>query len=367
MNMEDAYYVVSTFALADVPLFIWGHRGVGKSSLVKQIADDLGNSFVDLRLASQEVGDLIGLPHRDTNRTVWLKPSWFPEEGTSGVLFLDELNRAPRDVRQAVFQLVLDRKLHTHTLPSGWSIVAAGNYSGAYDVDDQCEAFLSRFGHIDVDASAIALCNYATEKKWSSRLVDFLRKHTNYVIHTTNGEEIEQYQPSPDSRRWEMVNRVIHTVEQNKHPILNIFKENERGHLLMRTVLSAIVGDAATQAFMAYSAPLPSFEDILTGEQTYASVKKTTKTKDFTGVIDKICSEIVPILKNRAFNKKELERAITYLVAIERRDIVAGIVQNLIELRRTQRMLDPQWEEGIASSEKMWKLVKHLSAYAGIE
>src|SRR5262249_58690591 len=46
-----------------------------------------------------------------------------------GVLFLDELNRAPDDVLQAAFQLVLDGAVGEYMLPDGWSVVAAGGFT----------------------------------------------------------------------------------------------------------------------------------------------------------------------------------------------------------------------------------------------
>ena len=48
---------------AGVTPFIWGHRGMGKSSLVRQLAEERGWGFVDVRFELEAV-DLRGLPHR---------------------------------------------------------------------------------------------------------------------------------------------------------------------------------------------------------------------------------------------------------------------------------------------------------------
>lgn len=67
-------------------------------------------------------------------------------------------NRAPNDVRQAVFQLILadhkgNRKLHTHILPKGWSVVTAMNPdNGDYQVETLDPAMIRRFIMLDVQA-----------------------------------------------------------------------------------------------------------------------------------------------------------------------------------------------------------------------
>ncbi|GHU30402.1 hypothetical protein AGMMS50256_17270 [Betaproteobacteria bacterium] len=86
---------------ADLPLFIWGPPGIGKSDMVRQAAVQQGwlqdnKAFIDVRLSQMEPVDLRGLPVPDMSarKTDWLPPTWLPFEGSawpnSGVLFLDE-------------------------------------------------------------------------------------------------------------------------------------------------------------------------------------------------------------------------------------------------------------------------------------
>ena len=44
------------------PLMVWGAPGLGKSSIIKGIADEMGISFIDVRLAQREPVDVRGLP-----------------------------------------------------------------------------------------------------------------------------------------------------------------------------------------------------------------------------------------------------------------------------------------------------------------
>ena len=154
MRFEQAKELIRLIVQRNVhvPPLLVGPMGVGKSWIPKEAAKELGIACIDLRLAQQEVGDLTGLPRRDGKRTVWSRPEWWPEDPTSkGILFLDELNRAPVDVLQAVFQLVGEWKLHTHVLPSEWIIVSAMNPdNGSYQVDSLDIAMLRRFCQIKV-------------------------------------------------------------------------------------------------------------------------------------------------------------------------------------------------------------------------
>jgi hypothetical protein len=183
-----------------VATLIVGTMGMGKSQLVKQVADELKIGFIDLRLAQQEPGDLIGIPYQKEGRTYWAKPNWFPEDGTKGILFLDEINRAPNDVRQAVFQLVLDKKMHTHTLPSGWAIVSAMNPSnGAYQVEDLDPAMVRRFSTVVLEPDTDAWLKWADKNSVHHSITSFINAH-NDMLCVQEQSSIET-KPSADGYR----------------------------------------------------------------------------------------------------------------------------------------------------------------------
>jgi len=55
---------------------LWGSRGVGKSSIVRQLAQHFGVALVDLRLTTIEPVDLRGAIYADDTlaKTVWFPP-----------------------------------------------------------------------------------------------------------------------------------------------------------------------------------------------------------------------------------------------------------------------------------------------------
>lgn len=183
MNIKNVTKVLPVLLKHNICPFLWGSQGIGKTECVKQYckANDL-----DIRIlytATQEVGDLIGLlVKNDIEGTAYhTRPEWFPTEG-KGIIFLDELNRAPNDVLQALFSFITKGTLHSHQLPSGWKVVAAGNYqSDRFTVTDTSDAaWLSRFCHIDFTPSVEEWLVYA-DSRGATDVANFIRENPSML------------------------------------------------------------------------------------------------------------------------------------------------------------------------------------------
>lgn len=214
MYIDQAKDLIKNMIEKDVriPTFLVGTMGIGKSKIFEQIAEELDVSLVDLRLSQQEPSDLIGVPrsNKDENKTVWLKPGWWPEPGTRGIVFLDEVNRAPIDVRQAVFQLVLDRRLHTHQLPDGWYVHAAGNPDNSnYQVETLDPAMVRRFLCLKISPNVDSWAKYwhsTYQDEYADILSKFVLSHKDNALAPNEQYELGA-KPTPDGYRmvWEMM------------------------------------------------------------------------------------------------------------------------------------------------------------------
>ncbi|OGW81657.1 MAG: hypothetical protein A3G33_08360 [Omnitrophica bacterium RIFCSPLOWO2_12_FULL_44_17] len=212
MNTADLVKVLKQCFNASVTPLIWGQHGIGKSQIVQELAQELKYECVDLRLGQMEVGDLIGLPSKENGRTVWLKPSWFPTDKSSGILFLDELNRARLDVLQAIFQLVLERRLHTHHLPDGWKIVCASNPSGSdYFVNELDPALLDRFIHIHFKPETNEWLGWGKDTGKIREDISNLIARYPHLLGSQAGDLPLEVLPSP--RSWEMLSRMLIGLE----------------------------------------------------------------------------------------------------------------------------------------------------------
>jgi len=139
------------------PLMLWGPPGVGKSSVVRQVAEQQNIDFIDIRLAQREPIDLRGLPVPDHERGVvdWLLAGEWPRDPNSrGILLFDELTAADRSLQVAAYELILDRRLgDLYRLPPGWLVVGAGNRSEDRAVAQIFSSALARISHEGIKES----------------------------------------------------------------------------------------------------------------------------------------------------------------------------------------------------------------------
>jgi MoxR-like ATPase len=220
----------------------------------------MGLGFVQLNLATQEVGDLVGLllPNSKKGTVAHARPEWFPTEG-KGIVFLDELNRAHPDVIQAMFSFITEKKIHTHVLPEGWHIVAAGNYStDEFNTTDTSDAaWMSRFCHINLQPSVEEFALFA-EKRGAVTVSDFISEQNDML--EASKRKIPEIHVTPDRRAWlEML-----------APLEN---EDFEDASTRYEIYSGIVGQAASAAFIAFKKSNEKkirLRDILRG---YASVR----------------------------------------------------------------------------------------------
>ena len=235
---------------AQIPMFIWGPPGIGKSSIVKQIAEANEYEFIDLRLSLMDPTDLKGIPFydKDEHQALWAPPSFLPREG-KGILFLDELNSAPPAVQASAYQLILDRKVGEYTLPEGWAIVAAGNREGDRGVVYRMPSPLAnRFVHLEMDVSVEDWRDWAYESGVDERVIAYIGYKSDDLFSfdpTLN----EKSFATP--RSWEFVSSLMRSSMDEK--------------LLLETIGGAIGKERAVRflSFAKVMHRLPDIEAIL--------------------------------------------------------------------------------------------------------
>lgn len=170
---------------ANVSVMLHGEAGIGKTSIVKQIAKENGYNFVYLTLAAiEDNSDLIGLlsPVKDEfgndAYVRHLRPDWFPTT-PKNIIFIDEANRMPKSVIQSMLTFILDKKLHTHYLPEDSHIILAANPpSEKYIVGDFSDnALVSRICHINLEPSVDEFLEYCALNKKSDDVISFIQEN----------------------------------------------------------------------------------------------------------------------------------------------------------------------------------------------
>jgi len=191
---------------------LWGPRGVGKSSIVRQVAADFGVPLVDLRLTTIEPVDIRGAIYADEQleQTVWFPPEFLPRaDQPQGILFLDELTAADQRLQISAYSLILDRRVGRYALPDGWLVVAAGNASfhGAVS-HDMGTALADRMFHFNVQAVIDAFLEHAVREGFAPEVMAYLKVRPD-KLDDTQAQLAADHLVGASPRGWEDVSNVL--------------------------------------------------------------------------------------------------------------------------------------------------------------
>ena len=269
-----------------IPVFVWGNSGGGKSSIIKQIANDKNIEFIDLRLSLLDPTDLRGIPFFDSanKSAIWAKPEFLQNSNSQafGILFLDEINSAPPTVQAAAYQLILDRKIGEYTLPMNYAIVAAGNYESDRGVTYRMPTPLAnRFVHLDFELDFEEWKSWAYESKIDTRIISFL-SYKPQNLFTFDAKAKEKSFATP--RSWSFVNDILNSNLQIE---------------FLKDVISGAVGKDSSDEFMNFCKvidKLPNIQEILEAINTEVPTNNS--------VLYALCTGIVYALKENSSIEK---------------------------------------------------------------
>lgn len=215
-NMSEAVqYVSSSNPLVCPPILLMGDMGIGKSAVAKISAEVVSARtgkpcrVIDIRLATCDAGDIKGMPKVDGAVMTFAKPSWTPfhedyvktmadlgkavdslEPDEWCVLMFDELNRAPRDSQQAVFQMIYDRTNDDVKLSDRCIIMSAINdNSDVYQTTRLDPALIDRFFVVKFNPTDKEWLDYmdrrVSEGAVHQAVVSFLASNPTYIDPTS--------------------------------------------------------------------------------------------------------------------------------------------------------------------------------------
>jgi len=257
MKASNITKVIDKLIDRQLPVFVWGAPGIGKSSIVKQIAEYKELEFLDLRLSLLDPTDLKGIPffNAKTQEGVWAKPSFLPSDSDSkGILFLDEINTAPPAVQASAYQLILDRKVGEYELPKGWSIIAAGNRENDRGVVYRMPPPLAnRFVHFEMEVDFDDWKAWAYSAGIESAIIGYLA-YDKSMLFTFDPTSNEKAFATP--RSWEYVDSIV--------------KSGIDTDLILDSISGAVGREAAVgySSFKKVMKQLPDLNTILDGTLT---------------------------------------------------------------------------------------------------
>ena len=218
---------------------IEGEAGCGKTSMIEQLAGEMGMTYVKLSLSElEEVSDLTGFPIKEykvaindveetegedgevifvnhwvdrwvpadmmavyasmpcdkfkflnESRMGYATPAWLPrEENPNGtILLLDDFSRANSLFMQAIMELINTGKYISWKLPANTSIVLSSNPdNGAYQVSSLDSAQRSRFVNFSVKFDIEPWAKWAEQAKLDDRAINFAIYYSKEIFTDAN-------------------------------------------------------------------------------------------------------------------------------------------------------------------------------------
>ena len=186
------------------PVFLMGPPGIGKTAIMKQVAEELGVGLVSYSMTHHTRQSALGLP-------LIVKKSYGGEEVSvteytmseiiasiydmmegsgvkEGILFLDEINCVSETLTPTMLQFLQFKTFGRHKVPGGWIVVTAGNppeYNRSareFDI-----VTWDRLKRVDVDPDYGAWRAYASKRGVHASIITYLdaRKENFYKVETT--------------------------------------------------------------------------------------------------------------------------------------------------------------------------------------
>ncbi|MDD7794951.1 ATP-binding protein [Clostridium sp. 'White wine YQ'] len=321
MNFKDALSTVELVIEAgDVPLLI-GESGIGKTSLIRELAIKNRWSLVSIDANLLKEGEIGGLPTVSKRKFVLgnetiernvteyathsklIEVDNFIDNGHKVLLFIDELNRCEHTVQQELMNLILNREINGYNLHKDVYVIAAMNPSNKYDdfesseyqVVDMDPAQEDRFVWIQMEVDIKEWLKWAmTDGEIHEHIIEFLSSFPDY-LHTPNAADHIKATP----RSWERVSKGYKIFLKNKESVSrNIFYNLVKGNIGV-----AIAGD-----FISFidniKNPLIKPEDIFKEDILTFDIKDRISRENHSRlyIISKNCLSYLEDLKNRKGN-----------------------------------------------------------------
>ncbi|MCR5135844.1 MAG: hypothetical protein K6C12_01915 [Oscillospiraceae bacterium] len=207
---HDELSLIRAYVDADIPLFIHGLSGDGKSDRVRQVDPDV----LDIELVNETPETINGraVYNETKDEIVDVKPVWLVKlericrDGRPHILFFDELTNATKQTQSVIFKIVLERYVNNRwPLPPNARIVAAGNdrteSSAAHDL---AEPLFGRFAHLWIRTTVENWMPWAVRREINPFVMEFLANNDLYLRTPYSGTE-----GYADPRRWEMVSKAL--------------------------------------------------------------------------------------------------------------------------------------------------------------
>ena len=308
MKNTNNIKAVSVAVQAGVPVMLIGGPGIGKTSVIEQMAETLDLPIEVVIGSVREPSDFVGLPVVHNGQVKLAPPRWAENlvmEG-KGVLLLDELSTSPPATQSAQLRVVLDRVVGDLKLPDAVAIIACSNppetTSGAFELtapmanrfvhltwshdhSEWCDGIVGGFQTPDIKS---AKPGWKKNLHLSRALISSFIHARPSLLYQLPDNESEAGGPWASPRTWDMASKLHAAWETTGYSddVLSI-------------LMAGTVGQTSAMEFLAYrdNLDLPNPEDLIKkpaslklperGDRVYAVLSSVTAAVLSNNTVDR--------------------------------------------------------------------------------
>jgi hypothetical protein len=219
---------------AQVPVILWGPPGVGKTAVVRALAEKYGLPLFILVASTLDPSEINGLPAiktvqlpdgTDVTITDNTLQFWAEElmRKGKGILFFDEASTAMPSTQAALLSVLQGRLVGRHTLPDDvWMIAAANEAKDAADGWELAPPMANRFLHVNYqtdindwyEGMTVAWNKPVSDKELEerSKIVAFLKAYPQ-LANSMPKEDTKAGKAWPSFRSWDNLSKVLPALE----------------------------------------------------------------------------------------------------------------------------------------------------------
>lgn len=288
--------------LAITPL-VSGRHGIGKSQMVKSIAQDLGGVCITIEGGTLKEGEITGLPYQFKDENGQIRFRFLPyyaveriqaeekrlfelsgrtvtQEMLSGdenryamndltpqekidtllsgkvrpvILFIDEINRTENSVYKELMNILLTRSVNGYEFPWWVFFVGAMNPStqnSVYATNEMDPAQLDRFIKIKVGDNTKEWLSYGKTAGIDPRILSFIKDNPKCLSSQAKDLDDEE-KPEPSPRGWDMVDTLLSSEEMLRPFFTDKENDPKTVEKDMKNLVAAKLGASVATMFFA--------------------------------------------------------------------------------------------------------------------
>lgn len=319
-----------------VPL-LRGKFGIGKSAIVRSVADDMNLEVIDCRLATMDPTDLSGLPFKvaigESDYVQYLTNTMFPTEeyelpaGKDGwLVFFDEITSVLPSLQNMAYRIIHEREVAQKKLHPAVHIVAAGNRENDMGANKLTEGMLTRFSVIDIEVRKDDWLKQAAKDGISSEIIAYITWKGMPALDTL-----------PNNGKGN--NATNYALPRTWYKADGIIKANGINDPDIAVMLNGTIGPTSSDfiAYLKYFADAPSVEDILDAPNDVAIPSKNEIGKRYA--ISSILSEYLYQLATVDFDEAVFDEDSSDILKYVERFDMPELVTSMISKALNANML----------------------------